>query len=166
MKKKKLYVWGLTLLILFFGGIPKAFADTHIENLSLGSWTRTSFPSENVLGKWGVTWETRTQYTSNYKGAGKAAIKIKTYYTRQTKSWGTNKDIVNKGTTYLVDSYNEKTYTYNTYCELLYTPKTLSINKTVGWKSSANPYINYPLKPGTCYGSPYANVNHIFVNAK
>ncbi|SFE93241.1 hypothetical protein SAMN05428981_110104 [Bacillus sp. OV194] len=34
----------------------------------------------------------------------------------------------------------------------LYNAETLTMGKTVGWSSTRNPYINYPLKPGVCAG--------------
>ena len=162
--KKILSVIGLIFgLTVFFSSY--ASADTWVTDLKPGTYTYYTFPNQDYLGQWGVYWETRTKATSNYTGTGSGAVTLSTYYTKQKSSWGASGDIVHKGSTYLVDSYNNKTYSYNTACHILYNAQTLTLNKTVGWSSSKNPYITYPLKPGVCSGQNYINANQVYVNA-
>ncbi|ABO68803.1 hypothetical protein [Geobacillus thermodenitrificans] len=164
--KKFLSLTLFSLAFTFLLVSPKAFADTHIQQLNLGTYTYYNFLTEEYLDDWGVYWETRTKAQSKYKGVGKDPIYLYTYYTKQIDSWGAKDDIVHKSDMWLVDSYNNKTYVYYTYCNILYNAQTITINKSVGWSSSYNPYLTYNLKPGICAGSKYVVVNHVFVNAK
>lgn len=163
--KKILSVVVLALGLTVFSA-SYASANTWITDLSAGTNTYYKFIEEDFLGKWSVYFETRSKVTSNYAGTGSGAVTLGTYYTRQISSSGADGNIIHKGATYLVDSYNEKTYTYNTACHVLYDAQTLTLNKTVGWSSSKNPYLTYPLKPGVCSGQNYVNVNHVYVNRK
>lgn len=161
---RKILLSLVSVLFVSLFSLQHAFAYSHIANLSAGTNTYYDFFNEDYLGKWSVYFETRTNATSNYAGSGSGAIKLSWYYTNEISKQ--NASLIERGNTTLVDSYNDISYSYNTYCTPLNQALTVTMNKTVGWSSSLNPYITYPLKDGACAGQAYVTVNHIYVNRK
>jgi hypothetical protein len=102
---------------------------------------------------------------SYYNGTGSSAMRWNEFTTGNARIYpndGTKHPYSN--TAYLVDAYNNRTYTYSTtYCDDMTNYKSIYPNKYLGWSSSYNPY--FTMEIGAMISCPWSSSDSGVYNA-